>query len=83
MQGALLQVAQSSSPDVWATAFGEADSRTPRFRPHRGDTFRVTVTELLRLAPFSLGTITILLAAGGLLFGHAYGRYGDDAANAR
>jgi hypothetical protein len=40
----------------------------------------VTVTELLRLAPFSLGTITILLAAGGLLFGHAYGRYGDDAA---
>jgi hypothetical protein len=40
----------------------------------------VTVTELLRLAPFSLGTITIMLAAGGLLFGHAYGRYGDDAA---
>src|SRR4051812_36855467 len=40
----------------------------------------MTVTELLRLAPFSLGTITILLAAGGLLFGHAYGRYGDDAA---
>jgi hypothetical protein len=40
----------------------------------------VTVTEFLRLAPFSLGTITILLAAGGLLFGHAYGRYGDDAA---
>jgi hypothetical protein len=25
----------------------------------------VTVTELLRLAPFSLGTITIVLAAGG------------------
>jgi hypothetical protein len=40
----------------------------------------VTVTELLRLAPFSLGTITLMLAAGGLLFGHAYGRYGDDAA---
>ncbi|MTD44874.1 hypothetical protein GKE82_11370 [Conexibacter sp. W3-3-2] len=40
----------------------------------------MTVTELLRLAPFSLGTITILLAAGGLIFGHAYGRYGDDAA---
>jgi hypothetical protein len=40
----------------------------------------VTVTELLRLAPFSLGTITILLAAGGLIFGHAYGRYGEDAA---
>ena len=40
----------------------------------------MTVTELLRLAPFSLGTITILLAAGGVLFGHAYGRYGDDAA---
>ncbi len=38
------------------------------------------VAELLRLAPFSLGTITILLAAGGLIFGHAYGRYGDDAA---
>lgn len=47
----------------------------------RGGTIsRVTVTELLRLAPFSLGTITILLAAAGLLFGHAYGRYGDDAA---
>ena len=41
---------------------------------------RVTVTEFLKLAPFSLGTITILLAAGGLIFGHAYGRYGDDAA---
>lgn len=40
----------------------------------------MTVAEFLRLAPFSLGTITILLAAGGLLFGHAYGRYGDDAA---
>jgi hypothetical protein len=40
----------------------------------------VTVEDLLRLAPFSLGTITVLLAAGGLLFGHAYGRYGDDAA---
>jgi hypothetical protein len=40
----------------------------------------VTVAEFLRLAPFSLGTITILLAAGGLIFGHAYGRYGDDAA---
>jgi hypothetical protein len=40
----------------------------------------VTVTEFLKLAPFSLGTITILLAAGGLIFGHAYGRYGDDAA---
>ena len=40
----------------------------------------MTVAELLRLAPFALGTITILLAAGGLLFGHAYGRYGDDAA---
>lgn len=44
------------------------------------DTGDVTVTEFLRLAPFSLGTITILLAAGGLIFGHAYGRYGDDAA---
>jgi hypothetical protein len=40
----------------------------------------VTVTEFLRLAPFSLGIITILLAAGGLIFGHAYSRYGDDAA---
>lgn len=40
----------------------------------------VTVAEFLKLAPFSLGTITILLAAGGLIFGHAYGRYGDDAA---
>lgn len=40
----------------------------------------MTVAELLRLAPFSLGTITILLAAGGLIFSHAYGRYGDDAA---
>ncbi len=40
----------------------------------------MTVAEFLRLAPFSLGTITILLAAGGLVFGHAYGRYGDDAA---
>jgi hypothetical protein len=40
----------------------------------------MTVTELLRLAPFSLGTITVLLAAGGLIFGHAYGRYGEDAA---
>ena len=40
----------------------------------------MTVAELLRLASFSLGTITILLAAGGLIFGHAYGRYGDDAA---
>ncbi len=40
----------------------------------------MTVTEFLKLAPFSLGTITILLAAGGLIFGHAYGRYGDDAA---
>jgi hypothetical protein len=44
------------------------------------ETVRVTVAELLRLAPFSLGTITILLAAGGLIFSHAYGRYGDDAA---
>jgi PAS domain-containing protein len=40
----------------------------------------VSVTELLRLAPFSLGTITVLLAAAGLIFGHSYGRYGDDAA---
>lgn len=40
----------------------------------------VTVIEFLKLAPFSLGTITILIAAGGLIFGHAYGRYGDDAA---
>lgn len=46
----------------------------------RRDTVPVTVYELLRLAPFSLGTITILLAAGGLIFSHAYGRYGDDAA---
>jgi hypothetical protein len=41
---------------------------------------RVTVHDLIALAPFSLGTITILLAAGGLIFGHAYGRYGEDAA---
>lgn len=40
----------------------------------------MTVDELLDLAPFSLGTITIMLAAGGLIFGHAYGRYGEDAA---
>jgi len=40
----------------------------------------VSVNKLLHLAPFSLGTITIMLAAGGLIFGHAYGRYGEDAA---
>jgi hypothetical protein len=40
----------------------------------------VTVSELLRLAPFSLATITLLLASIGLLYSHAYGRYGDDAA---
>lgn len=40
----------------------------------------MAVEEFLKLVPFSLGTITILLAAGGLIFGHAYGRYGDDAA---
>jgi hypothetical protein len=40
----------------------------------------VSVAEFLKLAPFSLGTVTILLAAGGLIFGHAFSRYGDDAA---
>ena len=40
----------------------------------------VTVAELLDLAPVALGTVTIVLAAGALIFGHAYGRYGEDAA---
>lgn len=40
----------------------------------------ISVLQLLRLAPFALATATVLLAAGGLIFGHAYGRYGDDAA---
>lgn len=39
----------------------------------------MTVSELLRLAPFSLGAITVFLAACGLLFAHAYSRYGEDA----
>jgi hypothetical protein len=40
----------------------------------------MTVSDLLRLAPFSLAIITLFLAAGGLFYSHAYGRYGDDAA---
>jgi hypothetical protein len=40
----------------------------------------MTVSDFLRLAPFSLAIITLFLAAGGLFYSHAYGRYGDDAA---
>jgi hypothetical protein len=70
----------SPSPLVFAVP----ERARSKFRIHVVGTDRktdaVTVTEFLRLAPFSLGTITMLLAAGGLIFGHAYGRYGDDAA---
>ena len=40
----------------------------------------MTVNDLLRLAPFSLAIITLLLAAGGLFYSHAYNRYGHDVA---
>lgn len=40
----------------------------------------MSVGDLLRLAPFSLAVIALFLAAGGLFYSHAYGRYGDDAA---